>query len=259
MLRKIIETLGQKIVFKRRLDDRYGRRPFYVSPDAGLKYLKRNLNDSHSELFRLADRFVLPGGHVWDVGANVGIFAFAAAARAGADGSVLVIEADPLLASMIQRSALLEENRDRNIQVLCAAASTGFGVSKFHIAMRARASNSLHSPDSPHAHSQSGGVRYVQPVCTLALDSLLDEFAAPSVIKIDVEGAELMVMSGARRVLKQCRPVVLIEADKLSSPQLVDLFRENDYELFDGEKDALTPIAECSYNTLAIPREKVPL
>lgn len=257
MLRKVLETWGKKLVLKRWLDARFGRRPFFVTPDAGLKYLKSNLNSGHAELFRLAERFVRPGQHVWDVGSNVGIFAIAAAHRVGAEGSVLVVEADPCLAALIQRSACLPENRDRSISVLCAAASSTFGVATFHIAMRARASNSLHAPGSPHAHTQSGGVRYVQPVATLPLDALLDEFPAPSVIKIDVEGAELMAINGCRKVLQVARPIVFLEADKLSSPELVAILREHRYRLFDGDQDPPVAVDQCTYNTLAVPEERL--
>ena len=60
----------------------------------------------------------------------------------------------------------------------------------------------------------------------------------PDVIKIDVEGAELEVLSGARTVLVERRPLLVFEhvasAAALygsSSEALWDLLRELDYEI----------------------------
>jgi hypothetical protein len=43
------------------------------------------------------------------------------------------------------------------------------------------------------------------------LDSLRASRRAPSVIKIDVEGAEALVLRGAAAVLKHDRPIVIVE------------------------------------------------
>jgi FkbM family methyltransferase len=50
-----------------------------------------------------------------------------------------------------------------------------------------------------------------QPAVTLALDDL---DLAPDVIKIDVEGAELGVLRGAKRLLTEGRPILIVETDK---------------------------------------------
>jgi hypothetical protein len=52
------------------------------------------------------------------------------------------------------------------------------------------------------------------PVVTI--DQLWNERNQPmiSFCKIDVEGAELLVLKGAERVLRACRPALLLEADR---------------------------------------------
>ena len=138
MLRRIVERLCRWKVVRRRLPNRCGSRQMFISPDSALQYLKPNLESSNAELFDVAFNHVLPGDCVWDIGANVGMFTFPAANAAGAEGQVLAIEADPFLASLLQRSAHLKSNADLRIHVLCAAASHGIGIERLLIAERGR-------------------------------------------------------------------------------------------------------------------------
>jgi hypothetical protein len=55
-------------------------------------------------LLRNAIELVRPGDVVWDIGANVGLFSFAAAAPAGSAGKIVSFEADVWLAVLLRRS-----------------------------------------------------------------------------------------------------------------------------------------------------------
>jgi FkbM family methyltransferase len=88
----------------------------------------------------------------------------------------------------------------------------------------------------------------------------------PSVIKIDVEGAELAVLEGGQSVLREARPVVVfehvMEASALygsTSEALWELFSELDYEIFsvtgDGPFGRTAFVAASAIvNWLATPR-----
>jgi FkbM family methyltransferase len=226
-----------------------------VSPDARLYYLKPGSDAFDTELMEIVDEHVREDSVVWDIGANVGEFAFAAASVAK-KGSVLAVEADIWLAQLIRKSLLLKENCGLSIQVLPSAIADRNGVATFLIANRGRASNTL---EAVGGRSQTGGIRERVTVPTLTLDTLLDFFNPPTFIKIDVEGAEAMVLNGASRLLTEICPTIYIEVGIEANEEITSIFRRNSYELFDGSKPIREqqPAGSCPFNTLAVPQEKL--
>ena len=150
-----------------------------------------------------------PGAVVWDIGANVGLFSFAAAELAGEAGFVLAIEADPWLASLLIGRAEVHPARQASVAVLAAAVSNVPGVARFHVACRGRNASSLEGLGADGG--AGGGARFSFPTSTVTLDGLMDFFPAPSLIKIDIEGAEYQALVGAQQRLAKHRPVILAE------------------------------------------------
>jgi len=104
------------------------------------------------------------------------------------------------------------------------------------------------------------------------LDAVAQRLALPRVdfIKIDVEGAEVGVLSGARDVLAAWRPLLLLEANEAalsaqgtSISELTALLRsEFDYEILvfssvTGGVEKASDGAALSANIVAAPRERV--
>ena len=77
---------------QRRLPKVFGGAPILVSPDSALAFWKRDLGSVDPYLLSMARELVRPGMVVWDIGANVGLFAFAAAALGAPQ--VLAVEPD---------------------------------------------------------------------------------------------------------------------------------------------------------------------
>jgi len=133
-LRRTVERLSRNRVLLRHVHIRGTREPIYVTPDAQLKYMKFGTDAFDADLIALAERHVAAGATVWDVGSNVGTFFVAAAHMAGQTGRVLAVEADPWLASLLDRTVQLEAHRNKSMRVLCAAAAGAFGIAEFLIA-----------------------------------------------------------------------------------------------------------------------------
>lgn len=256
MIRRLVETLVRGRSLRRRMPRDFGRRPIYLSPDAALSCLRLRWARSFEGLFDIASRFVTTGCRVWDVGGNVGVFTFAAAHRAGREGHVVAIEADPFLASLLQKTAALPANSDLNVDILCAAAADRQGVARFLVAARGRASSSL---EQAGHRSQAGGTRYAQYVPTVTLDGLMQHFPGPDLLKIDVEGAETLVLAGAEQILAHKRPVVYVEAGEEQAAAVTALLQRHGYALFDGDGSPDIEVDRSTFNTLAIPRESAHL
>ena len=80
-MRKLAERLSRGVVLRRRLPSRFHNLPIYVTPEAGLRYWL-SMSRVDPALQGMAEELVQPGSIVWDVGANVGLFSFCAAALA---------------------------------------------------------------------------------------------------------------------------------------------------------------------------------
>ena len=142
--------------------------------------------------------FVPSGSTVIDVGANVGFFSLRFAKWVGDGGRVISIEPedrnyDRLIAAL-KRADLL--NR---VEALKAAASAAAAMTFLEI-------NPLHPAD--HKLSRDGTGLAVRAV---ALDDLVRDRSSLSLIKIDVQGAEMLVLEGAAGILKTCGPALFVE------------------------------------------------
>jgi FkbM family methyltransferase len=255
-LRRLAERLSRRVL-RRHLPGDFQRLPIYVTPEAGLRHWA-SLSSVDEHLLRMARELVRPGDVVWDVGANVGLFAFSAAALAGPCGLVLAIEPDIWLAHLMDRSSAEIAKKKLSaapVRVLCASVSDELRMGELEIAERARASNHLYGITGS---TQSGGHRQRQPTVSVTLDLLIDFFPAPSVLKIDVESHETKVLRGAVKLLESVRPVIWSEVDPKNAEAFSELLHERDYRLFGAEKDPHPPIERAWWNTLAVPTEKAP-
>ena len=255
MIRVLIEKFARKRVFKRRLPSKFKSTALYLSPDSQLKYLKFGEKAFDQELLDIAYGYVNEVSNVWDIGANVGVFAFAAASLA-TKGAVLAVEADIWLVELMKKSRLLRENSKLCIEILPLAISDQCGVAKFLISSRGRAMNAL---KLNLRESVADDAREEALVPTLTLDSLLDFSCKPTFIKVDVEGAEAMVLRGAKKILTEVRPIFYIEVGAEAKEEATAVFNKNNYILFNGADggELSSPISSCVFNTLAIPCEQL--
>ena len=257
MIRSLLEALSRGRVLRRRLPADHGGHTLYVSPDAAMKLWQRDLGSVDPLLLKMAAELVRPGMTVWDLGANVGLFSFAAAFAAGPSGRVLAVEADDWLAGLIERSARKAPESHAPVEVLVAAVTDVDGIAELCIARRGRAGNHLRSVSGS---TQTGGTREVRQVAAVTPDTLLSRSPAPQVVKIDVEGAELLCLHGAATLLREVRPVLLCEVAEENADAAGALLRGHGYDLFDAATPQARrqPLARAVWNTLALPQGVVP-
>ena len=141
-----------------------------------------------------------------DVGAHIGLFAMEMAAAVGASGIVYAFEAFEANADLLERS--IAENRFETRVVLRRAAvgtSSGTATLTFPVeTLNTGGAYLLRPGTAPLPGNRTAAVPLV------ALDDL--EIRRPvKLIKMDVEGAEPLVVRGARRVIAEDRPLILSE------------------------------------------------
>jgi FkbM family methyltransferase len=159
----------------------------------GSRVIRASVLMGNVRLRAIIDAVVRPGDTVVDVGANIGAIAAYAATRVGPSGRVLAIEpADDNLAVLREN---LQVNHLDQVTVIAGAAGRGRESREFYLRGDLSAVNSLF-PESCYAE-----VTQVSRVEVMPLDAVIEGPVA--LVKIDVEGAELDVLAGMPRLLRQ--------------------------------------------------------
>ena len=148
-----------------------------------------------------------PGGTFVDVGANIGWYSLLAASLVGPAGTVLAVEPNTHNCELLKVSC--ERNDFTNIALFNAAVSDRAGW----VALETDASNGRVIPLGPLDHTV-GPIACSYAVPAFTLDELLVArgiLAQVDAVKVDVEGVETAVFSGASRLLGDVRPSVVFE------------------------------------------------
>jgi FkbM family methyltransferase len=186
------------------------------------------------------------GGTVWDVGGFVGYHSLAFARIVGPSGQVVVVEPSPPNLDWIRENLDANPDLAERIRLVEAGLAERDGASSLVTAGAADACAYLEDTQPPLPMSWYSDEGYARtPVRIARLDTLVDEdgLPPPSILKIDVEGAEHVVLAGARRTLRRHRPVVLVElhGDTAGARRAERLLRRFGYELQLLHEEKLPP------------------
>jgi FkbM family methyltransferase len=174
-----------------------------------------------------------PDSFVFDVGANLGLMAIPVLARCPTC-TVVSFEPSPVTLAYLERTARHSEYAGR-WQIVGKAASAHSGQVEFFAGPPERGIY-----DGLRATGRGGQMRKMTVEAT-TVDEEWDRLGQPAVslIKVDVEGAEYEVLSGARRCIAARRPAILAEwavanACNYNRPveQFYDLVRELGYQMY---------------------------
>ena len=139
-------------------------------------------------------RLLTPGMVVADIGANVGFYTLHMASCVGPAGRVLAFEPDPLCFALLQ--SRIKRSGATNIQAHHLAIGEQARDAVLYCSGYNRADNRMHrSHDEPNVEQYNIQVR--------GLDSFLSPAGVPAfdAIKIDVQGAEELVLRGAKNAI----------------------------------------------------------
>ena len=152
---------------------------------------------------RYLDRFIAPGDVVVDAGAGLGIYTVGTAKLVGAEGRVLAFEPGRESFSVLERNIKL--NLPNNVRCFRSALSERDGMARL-----------FHHENRPVSYSLESGKNtegFWEQTRTITLDTVAEQqgITRLDLLKMDVEGAEELVLEGGRALLRHSRPTILFE------------------------------------------------
>ena len=157
----------------------------------------------------LLGQLIAPGDWVIDVGANVGEYTKRLSDLVGAAGRVIAFEPVPDTFALLAANVVLFEHRNVTLLNLAASDQTtmvGMQVPTFDTGLKDYYDASI-TVDAPDLQ-----------VMTVALDALALVHRV-SVIKVDAEGHDPVVLRGAEGLLARDHPALIVET---TSPDAID-------------------------------------
>jgi FkbM family methyltransferase len=211
-----------------------------MDPSVGAP-LKSGAFEPH--LIQFFQTHLKPGMTFVDIGANMGTYSMLAAGLVGESGRVLSFEPNSENCRLILLGA--RRNEFQNIELF----PFGLGSAKGHMLF------------ATHVGSNGGVISNSQsalenPTCVVIPVFRLDEVLHDrfDCLKIDVEGAEGLVMQGAMRLIEAHRPIITSEfslemlrrVSGMSGEAYLRLFADRGYlvHLIDRETRALVPVPD---------------
>lgn len=201
-----------------------------------------SVSPTEPHVLRWIEDLLRPGDTFFDVGAHYGWMSLVACHKVGAKGKVVAFEPSPPLVDHLRYHR--KANRFHQMQILSKAVADSDGrMVPFHLVGNGDSFlNSLLDHQIDPGANAPRQKRTVQ-VETVTLDKFCETtHLRPELVKIDVEGAELLVLRGCTGLLEECcsKFIVALHPDWLpegqTSVELFDLFRNHGYKLAASKK-----------------------
>ncbi len=173
------------------------------------------------------------GEAFWDVGANIGQFTWLCGSTRP-DFEIVSFEPDRKNLACLRRTSQ-RWRLPHHIIVPCAVAEKT-GHAAFFSDPLSGATGALETSEKTfNALHYNVDAERIE-VETISLDDFLPtRKAAPALVKIDVEGAELRVLQGARGLIAEHQPILFFESFEHGA-ELVGLLRQGGYQCFDSDR-----------------------
>jgi len=153
-----------------------------------------------------------PGFVMFDVGAHHGAFTLVGAfelKRRGWKGLIHSFEPDPDNFAILEYN-VRQNDLDEYVVLHREAMGDVQGSLKMAMDQRDNSGNFLASAATAPLDGHEGYILREVPVTTL--DSWTDAFSEVHLVKLDIQGAEPMALTGGRKFIDRFRPILVIEA-----------------------------------------------
>lgn len=232
---------------------------FSINPRSHL--LHRILQTGHYEphISRLFLAYIQPQDDVLDVGANIGFFTVGGAKKL-TTGRLLAAEPTTEAFDRLSENVVRNGVTDKVI-LFKGMIGSARGQAQIHFVPGIEEYSSINTPE--HFATKDSAIK-TETVPVERIDDLVEMYGLrPAVLKVDVEGAEFSVFSGAQHTLSTYRPIVVSEiwrkptrADGHSGAEIIRMFENLGYVVKDPHDPLAKPGSEVVGEIVCIPKEK---
>ena len=218
----------------------------FLHPNDAFRLSIYGIHGTHD--FNIIKNNVKDGDNVIDLGANIGYFTLILAKLVGPTGKVFAFEPDPRNLALLKKN--VEYNNYKNVIIVPKAVSNVNDKCTLYTGQKTFGQNKIYKPKKTKTQKfipiDSETVRLDDFFKT---NGLLDKI---SFIKMDVEGAEFLALSGMKEILKLNKNIKIFTEAEISYledagssyDQFIDLLTENafTYSIADNRTETLTKV-----------------
>ena len=166
-----------------------------------------NFASDEPETIAWIDEFIGDGDAMWDIGANIGLYALYAALGPGV--RVLAFEPGAQSFAALMRNVELNGMGDR-VAAYCLAFDDSIGLDRLHM-MNTGAGHSMHAFGRPETARGKIKPVFSQASLGFTIDDFCRIFEAPPPdhVKLDVDGNEAKIIRGGRQTLAGAKTVLV--------------------------------------------------
>jgi FkbM family methyltransferase len=174
----------------------------YICSNKTEIYRATTLWEKEPGTMKWLDNNLKPHDIFLDIGANMGIYTFAAAHRIGSLGKVYAIE--PHKPSAISLMKNIKLNFFNNIEILTIPVTNKFKVGKFNYKnFSSSMTGSQFDSKKTNSNQEAFDPVIQETIIAFSIDMLIEMKAirSPDIVKIDVDGIEDKILLGMRKTL----------------------------------------------------------
>ncbi len=225
----------------------------WVHPRARLSVSTKTFFKGEPHVRRWLAEQLKPGSVFFDVGAHHGWVSMWALMLIGPRGMVFSFEPSPSNLSILEWHRTI--NRLARWTIVATAVSDEDAVQRpFYLVDSGDSPMNSLTSGAPGTVLMNGRLVETVSIQTVSLDAYCERVGVrPHLVKIDVEGAEYLVLRGAAKLLHESHPALILAVHPYWLPsgqspvQIVDLLQSHGYTMFDSSAHPVTTVRSGEY------------
>jgi FkbM family methyltransferase len=180
---------------------------------------------------------VKPGDVFYDIGANIGPYTLMAAKRIRPNGAVYAFEPHASNCHSLMKNVRLNQLGDV-VKVISSALYDREGFFDFNYYMADAGTSMSQLGDNRDEHDRAFRPVFSERKHGTTIDRLVQDrvIDRATLIKLDVDGNELLILKGMKTLLEKAPPrAILVEINLRHKEEIYDLLREHGFEEVDRQ------------------------